>query len=523
MSAAAVVAVDSAERARRTLRHARAVWVGAAGALSLALTVLPFASLGAWSQLALGRVIAAHGIPAAEPFSFLATAQPWVATGWLRDLLLAGLAGAGGLTLASLATAVAASGGLVLAALAARSSDRVSGPWLGAGVLLAALVARPFLSVGVALSLLGIGVVLQIVGRWRAGGTRALWLLPPVFLLWANLDPGFGAGLVVLVLAWAFAGARRAERRALLLALVASAVATIVNPSGPALYGSLLATATAPGPGMLSTTFASPDFHDTWLRLFEATAALLVLCWVAGGGVDRLDAAIGIGAIAVALWSQQFVPVFAVVAAPQLGTYARNTWERAIAPRLPHGRRAAVLQKLRGAALDQRTLARVGVPLLAIAVVVVVVAVRQAGPTASATAEATQEPQAAATRVATAFPGQRIYTPVSWGDYLVYRFPSGRVVFIYASDGSFTDPAVEQYAAIHLLQPTWASALRQSGVRVAIVGERSQEAGAFHELGWQVDCVDAKANALVMAAPGEGAPTTASGPLTIPPTGVADC
>jgi hypothetical protein len=267
--------------------------------------------------------------------------------------------------------------------------------------------------------------------------------------------------------------------------------------------------------------------------VFEAITALLVACWVAGGGVDRLDATLGIGAIALALWSQQFVPLFAVVAAPQLGTYARSTWERAIAPRLAGvrlarlPRRLSALARLRGARaapLDVRVRQfGIGVPLVAIAVAVVVVAWHQAGFSASAAAESAQEPRAAATRVAASFAGQRIYAPVTWGDYLTYRFSTSRVVFVYPSGGSFSDDTVEQYRAIHLLQPSWEAVLRQTRVQVAIVGDRSQEASALHELGWRVECADATASALVMAAPAAGAPTIASGPLTIPPSSVPAC
>ena len=514
MSALRVVAVEAAQQARHSRLRERPLWVVAAGGLTLALTLVPFAVLDAWSQLALGREIAAHGLPSAEPFSFLQAAQPWVAEGWLRDLLLAGLFGAGGATLASVATGLIATAGLVLAAMSVRRRDRVPGIWLAVAIVATALVARPFLTVGVAISLLGAGLALSVLRRWRCGDPRSVWLLPPLFLLWANLDAGFIAGLVIVLLAWAFAPEAAAARRALLLAFAASVVAAAINPSGPGLYAAVLADATGPGAGLLSGTFASPDFHQWSLRVFEAAAAALAVCWVAASRADRLDVILAVAAIAAALWSQQLIPLFAVVAAPQLADYGAGAWQRLAARRL----------RFSGRSLPSRLrVAGAGAGLAAVAAIVVVAVVHQAGPAAQAAAESGQEPAAALAHVAAAHPGQRVYTAVTWGDYVAYRLPAGRVAFIYGSGGSFSQAAVNDYATIHLLQPGWETAVRRLDLRVAVVDQRSQEAGALHELGWRVDCFDASSGALVLVAPAPGASQTPSAPLTIPPSDAPAC
>lgn len=514
MSALQVVAVGAAQQARPSSVVSRRLWPAAAGGLALALLVLPFADLHAWSQLALGRAITAHGLPTTEPFSFLPAAHPWVAEGWLRDVLLAGIAGAGGTTLASIVVGLVAAAGLTLAALSVRRADRAAGGWLVAGVVASALVARPFLSAGTAVSLLGAGSLLLLLRRWRDGSTRSLWLLPPLFLLWANLDPGFIAGLAIVLLAWAFAGERRSARRPLLLALVASLIASVVSPSGPALYAAVLADATAPGAGLLSSTFASPDFHDWSLRIFEAAAAALVVCWVAAGRVDRLDLAFGIATIAAALWSQQLIPLFAVVAAAQLAGYGGRAGRRLVAPHLRLSNRSLPSRlRIAGAAAG----------LAAVAIVAVTASARIAGPAAQAAAESASAPSAAVSHIAAAYTGERVYAPAWWGDYVAYRLSEGRVVFIYGTAGAFTRTAVAEYQAIHLLQPTWQDALHRSGVRVAVVHQRSQEAGALHELGWRLDCFDAAGGALVLVAPAPGAATSPGAPLTVPPADAPSC
>ncbi|MGH7687644.1 MAG: hypothetical protein ACREN2_12630, partial [Candidatus Dormibacteria bacterium] len=134
-----------------------------------------------------------------------------------------------------------------------------------------------------------------------------------------------------------------------------------------------------------------------------------------------------------------------------------------------------------------------------------------------------KEPQTAATRVAAAYPNERVYSAATWGDYLAYRLPAGHVVFIYGSAGTFTRPAQAAYATIHLLEPGWETALRTDDIRVAIVDERSQEASALHELGWRLDCFDAPAGALVLVSPEASDPATPSAPLTVPPAYAPAC
>lgn len=521
MTALRVVDVSAAVRARRGHVQTRLLWVGAAGLLSLCITVVPFAETGSWAQLALGRVITAHGIPATEPFSYLAAIQPWVAAGWLRAVLLAG---AGGSTLASLALGAAASGGLVLAALSVRPGARIPGAWLASGVLAAALVARSFLLGGVPIMVLGTGAVLYVVARARDGDGRLLWLLPPIFLLWANLDGSFITGLAIVLVVWATEGhGRAAFRRALLWAAAASAVVAVINPAGIGLYQWVAETAGGPATAQLSTTFASPDFHGGWLRLFEAVAALLLISWVAGGGATRVDAVLGIAIIGLALWSQQLVPLFAVIATPQLGLYGRRAWHRSVAPHLPQLHAPAALHVLQTTLSGRRRPILTAAGLLVVAVATEMGIALQASPHAAAAAESSQFPQAAATRVAARFSGQRLYAPSTWGDYLAYRFPAGRVVFIYGPSGGFTASSAAAYATIHLLDRGWEAAVRTEGIRVAIVDDRSQEAGALYELGWGIDCFDRSSGAIVMTAPGAGAASTPSSTLTVPPTGVAAC
>ncbi|MBV8196459.1 MAG: hypothetical protein JOY80_13140, partial [Candidatus Dormibacteraeota bacterium] len=193
--------------------------------------------------------------------------------------------------------------------------------------------------------------------------------------------------------------------------------------------------------------------------------------------------------------------------------YGWSTWRLRVAPRLEATRTPGppIRFALAGGA---------GVVIIAVAAVLLA---RQVSPQAEAAFERANYPSAAADYVGSAFPGQRLYSNDRWADYLAYRFPTGRVVFLYDQDAAFGQPAVAAYTSIHLLQNGWESTIRSEGIEHAIVDTTSQEASALHELGWQVDCVDSASGGLVMSAPRDGEPPAAAAPLAAPPTGAAGC
>jgi hypothetical protein len=78
-----------------------------------------------------------------------------------------------------------------------------------------------------------VAVLYLVIVKWRAGSNRWLWILPPLFVLWANLHGGFLAGFALFGAA-TVAGVveRRAKALPLVLCLVASVLATLINPYG---------------------------------------------------------------------------------------------------------------------------------------------------------------------------------------------------------------------------------------------------------------------------------------------------
>lgn len=480
----------------------RNVWVVGAAILSLVLTVQPFRDSDVWWHLAIGHYILAHGIPATEPFSFLHAANPWVGQQWLYEVGLVRAVDLGGPGLASLLMGVVASSALLIAMLSIPPDRRPSGPWMAAALLLSALVAAQLVGVrGQVISLFFAAVVLNVLMRWRRGSRRVLLALPPLFALWANLHAGFVIGLGIAVLALlATRGVERRSRGLLALAVVGSLLATLVNPAGPGLWGYVGATLTNPTVTGVVTEWQSPDFHDIWLRLFEAEVMLLVVAWVLTPRRDVFDLLLAGSAFAASLQAQRNVSLFALIAAPQVAAYGASALA-AHGSGLPQV--AALSRWRRPPAWFRSVIAAVVVLGTGLAVV------PQLGAGSTARYESTHEPQAAADYASFHLPGHRLYSIDAWGGYLADRFPNGRVVYLYDETAVFGDAALQQYLDIHDLRPDWSDVIATAGIRDAILPEGAQEVSALTTLGWTVDCRDAVSASLVMSAPvGLTAPST---------------
>ena len=518
MNSVRVLPTTELERERRAARRARFTWIAGAALLTLALTVQPFRDTDVWWHLALGQLITTHGIPAQEPFSFLAAAHPWVGQQWLYEVLLAGLVGAGGAALASAVMGAVAVVALVTAALAVPRAARVGGVWLAVGIVLSGLVMAQVVGVrGQVISLAGVAAVLFVITRWREGRTGFVWLLPGLFLVWANMHAGFVVGLAILAvavpLARPLAPATTLARKPLAAALGVSLLATLVNPAGVGLYGYVAETFMNPTITQVVTEWMSPDFHNVWVQLFEAEAILLVVLWVIGGGPDRFDAVLAVVALAATLQAQRNVSLFALIAVPQIALYGSRAWRMRIAPHL----------RARRMANTPRAASLLAVAAItAVAAGVATTVVPRLTPSASAAFESSRYPKAAADFVSVHFAHDRLYTADSWGGYLAFRFPQGRVVFLYDETAIFGSAALQRYLDVHLLRSDWTSVLSSEGVNHAIVGDNSQEASAFHEIGWTIDCHDTTSGSLVMSAPAT-APASVPEPLAIPTTGVTAC
>lgn len=238
---------------------------------SLSLVLQPLVEPDFGWHLRTGLDLLTQGlrVPATDPYSHTLPEWPWVEHAWLTDVVIAlvyrggGAAGALGVILLFAAVTGAA---FAVAAASARAGRTCR----LAALALALWTAWPFLGARTQMiTLLGVAVVLRLCERYRVGALAHLWMVPPLFLLWANLHGGFTAGLFVagLILAGATVLGLAAARpptsqwlrpggtpdepvpgwpliRHLALVLAVSALVTLINPYGWRLHQEIASSLT---------------------------------------------------------------------------------------------------------------------------------------------------------------------------------------------------------------------------------------------------------------------------------------
>jgi len=183
---------------RAPWRDPSALFLLAALALFV-VTVASFREFGhdAWWHLATGDwILQHHEIPRADPFSSTARGEPWVDHEWGFQILLSLIHRATGVPglVAFRVGVVVLAGALLVAALLA---EGLSLPVAALLVALAAEAARVRFQIRPELATLLLCTLLVSLFSERSG-RRLLALAAPLFVLWANLHPGFLLGLVLL-------------------------------------------------------------------------------------------------------------------------------------------------------------------------------------------------------------------------------------------------------------------------------------------------------------------------------------
>jgi hypothetical protein len=330
-------------------------------AFAFLVALFPIRNSDLLLHLATGRALV-HGDYhfGADPFTYTADGVYWVNHSWLFDLAsyaLYQMTGSGGELLVILkALGIAALAGVLL--LAGRRPGQSL--WIPAVcTALAVLVASPRLLLQPTVaSYLFLGVTLWILLRWQAEPTdpkarRSLWLLPPLFILWVNLDNWFVLGpltvglyLGAAALAEQFNATKESQASAwhvLGLVFIVSLAACLVNPHHyhafelpPQLGLTGTAAALRQDPwfsGWFISPFTSSYFDPQYGRLGLSPAGMayyplvllgvisFVLAWEFGGKsaaspstLPRL--VIWMAFFALSFFNVRVIPFFAVVAGP---------------------------------------------------------------------------------------------------------------------------------------------------------------------------------------------------------------
>lgn len=198
-----------------------------------------------WWHLATGQwILQHHAWPTHDFFSFTAYGNPWIADQWLGDVVIAVVWALGRMHALMILLAALAGGILLLLYYYA---------WVRSGSVKAAFLAcallLPLASLPMSMrpQLLGMAfliVTLICLERFRQGHRKALWILPPLFMLWVNTHGTFVLGFVALGL-YLLAGLRELrlefleavawkpeERRRLATMILLCLLASIITPYG---------------------------------------------------------------------------------------------------------------------------------------------------------------------------------------------------------------------------------------------------------------------------------------------------
>jgi hypothetical protein len=266
--------------------------VAALYSIPAAVGMRPVVDLDIWWHLHQAAWIVEHRtLPLTDPFTAYGMGKSWIAYHWLYELIVYAFYRAFGLFGIALYTTIVA---LAITVALHRLLQRYAGDLVVSTGLTALALAgmypvitqpRPWLF-NVLFFILELTVILDVR---KTGNTRPLWMLPPLFLVWACINIQFVYGLFVLALVAAEA---LIQRRAvgpesprpvplapLLGAFAACVLATCLTPYHLRIYVPVLTAVRLTDPFLFLAELQAPPFRlmFDWIMLGLLLAATFVL------------------------------------------------------------------------------------------------------------------------------------------------------------------------------------------------------------------------------------------------------
>jgi hypothetical protein len=439
---------------------ARTLLLGGVMIVTLSLYIAGEQDPDFWWHLRIGRWMVENGrLPSDDIFTFTVPGHVWTDHEYLTEILMWLAYKDLGLPVLIVAFGLVTWAGFWLIYRQVRREPFVI---VGVGLALGAVAGAPIWGPRAQMITFAFTCLeLYWLHGYLAGRSRSLRYFPLVMVLWANLHGGWvigfvwlGIALVAELVAWARDRSEPAHRmhlRFLLIITAVSAVAVAATPHFLALYPYPFQTEGSVAQQRLIVEWFSPDFHQVYLRPFEAMVFLLL----AGFALRRpslyefLLAAVALG---LALQSVRNIALFVAAATPVLIHSYAESWK--------------VLSRSRAwrLSLPPRPVFAVttAVALLVITAATALHVAGSIGPSSQQKLDSASYPIGAADWLAS-HPdvGTHMYNQYGWGGYLAYRFypTQNRRVFIFGEAALMGDPLLNDYEDVQTLRPDWQQVL----------------------------------------------------------------
>ena len=438
-----------------------------------------------WWHLRIGRWMAEHGhLPTQDLFTFTVSSHVWTDHEYLTEMLMWLTYSTLGLTALCIAFGLLTWAGFWLIYLQVRRQPFV---FIGVGLAIGAVAGSPIWGPRAQMITFALSCLeLYWLQGYLNGRSRAINYFPLVMILWANLHGGWvigfawlGVALVSELVSWGWDHDNHAHRmhvRRLVIIGIASAVAVAATPHFLSLYPYPFQTQGSEAQQRLIVEWASPNFHDVFLRPFEAMVFLLI-----GGFALRRPTLyqflLTAAALFLALQSVRNVALFVAAATPVMITTYGEWWKEFAAARkwtyhLPPRRLFAITT---------------AIVLVFISLVTTLRVASNVSPAHQQSVDTESYPVAAADWL-TAHPevGTRMYNQYGWGGYLAFRFypEQNRRVFIFGEAALMGDKLLNEYQNVQTLRPDWKQVLDRYGVDYIVY---NQDAALSNVLATQPD------------------------------------